>query len=281
MDDNDIYRVCLSTGVLTVIISQAAIHGVAREIPLDLIFLVTSEDGLEWKQRRHAIETAVDRIDSDTVMVMKSLKYETFARFVRIVLPPFDKRMKVGEEMPGYKVELFHCLNTGSVWHRNTVPSPIGLGIESGAIPDSQFTSTSQLSLEYGAQFSRLNSRTGGGAWCAASCDPSVYLQIDLGRVLLIRELDVQSKHDDSGGTNTVLSFFLENSADGASWEYYKANGANKLFLGSTLRNLAIRHKLLIPVNARFVRFRPKTCINQACMRAELYFYPDFGKFKC
>lgn len=22
--------------------------------------------------------------------------------------------------MPGYKVELFHCLNTGSVWHRNT-----------------------------------------------------------------------------------------------------------------------------------------------------------------
>lgn len=69
------------------------------------------------------------------------------------------------------------------------VPSPIGLGIESGAIPDSQFTSTSQLSLEYGAQFSRLNSRTGGGAWCAASCDPSVYLQIDLGRVLLIREV--------------------------------------------------------------------------------------------
>ena len=53
-------------------------------------------------------------------MVMKSLKYETFARFVRIVLPPFDKRMKVGEEMPSYKVELFHCLNTGSVWHGNT-----------------------------------------------------------------------------------------------------------------------------------------------------------------
>ena len=51
---------------------------------------------------------------------MKSLKYETFARFVRIVLPPFDKRMKVGEEMPSYKVEFFHCLNTGSVWHGNT-----------------------------------------------------------------------------------------------------------------------------------------------------------------
>ena len=46
---------------------------------------------------------------------------------------------------------------------------------------------------------------------------------------MIYRQLDVQSKHDDSGGTNTVLSFFLENSADGASWEYYKANGANKV----------------------------------------------------
>ena len=47
--------------------------------------------------------------------------------------------------------------------------------------------------------------------------------------LMIYRQLDVQSKHDDSGGTNTVLSFFLENSADGVSWEYYKANGANKV----------------------------------------------------
>ncbi|XP_022808682.1 discoidin domain-containing receptor 2-like isoform X1 [Stylophora pistillata] len=260
---------------------MAAIQGVAKEIPSEKIFLVTSEDGLEWKERRYATETAVDRIDSYTVMVMKSLKFGASARFVRIVLPPFDKRMKIGKEMPGYKVELFRCSNNGSAWRGNTVPLPIGIGIESGAIPDNQFTSTSPLSPEYGAHFSRLNSKSGGGAWCAASCDPSAYLQIDLGRVSFIRELDVQSKHDHSGSTNAVLSFYLEYSVDGAAWEYYKANGANKLFLGSTLRNLAIRHKLLIPVNARFVRFRPKTCINKACIRVELYSYQDTGKFEC
>lgn len=62
----------------------------------------------------------VDRIDSYTVMVMKSLKFGASARFVRIVLPPFDKRMKIGKEMPGYKVELFRCSNNGSAWRGNT-----------------------------------------------------------------------------------------------------------------------------------------------------------------
>ena len=63
-----------------------------------------------------------------------------------------------------------------------------------------------------------------------AFCSSMLFLVTDQRMLLMIyRQLDVQSKHDDSGGTNTVLSFFLENSADGASWEYYKANGANKV----------------------------------------------------
>ena len=61
--------------------------------------------------------------------------------------------------------------------------------MESGAIPDGQFTSSSVQGPEYGPQYSRLNSRSGGGAWCAQSCDPSEYLQIDLGAVLLVREV--------------------------------------------------------------------------------------------
>lgn len=42
-------------------------------------------------------------------------------------------------------------------------------------------------------------------------------------------KLAVQSKHDDSGDTNSVLSFYFEYNADGALWEYVKANGANKV----------------------------------------------------
>lgn len=42
-------------------------------------------------------------------------------------------------------------------------------------------------------------------------------------------KLEVQSKHDDSGDINSVLSFYFEYSADGALWQYYTANGANKV----------------------------------------------------
>ena len=47
--------------------------------------------------------------------------------------------------------------------------------------------------------------------------------------VILYMKLEVQSKHDDSGDTNSVLSFYFEYSADGALWEHYTANGANKV----------------------------------------------------
>ncbi|KAJ7387006.1 hypothetical protein OS493_003969 [Desmophyllum pertusum] len=211
---------------------------------------------------------------------MRGFKFKATARFVRFVLPPFDKRLKAGEELPSYKVELFGCSDTGKAkpdkkGNERALSNTRGSGVESGVIPDNQLTSSSNKGPGYEAQYSRLNSRSGAGAWCAGSCHPSTYLQIDLGQVHLLRELEVQSKHGDSGVTNSVLSFYFEYSADGALWKYYRVNGANKLFLGSTLRNLAVRHKLLVPVHARFVRFRPKTCINMACMRVELFSYPD------
>ena len=66
---------------------------------------------------------------------------------------------------------------------------PVAVGMESGVIADNQLTSSSQQGPEYGAQYSRLNSQSGGGAWCAGSFDPSEYLQIDLGEVYLIFEV--------------------------------------------------------------------------------------------
>ncbi len=46
-------------------------------------------------------------------------------------------------------------------------------------------------------------------------------------------KLEVQSKHDESENTNSVLSFYFEYSADGASWEYHTANGANKVTIST------------------------------------------------
>ena len=62
--------------------------------------------------------------------------------------------------------------------------------MESGTITDNQLTSSSNQGPEYRAQYSRLNSRLGGGAWCAESCDSSEFLQIDLGQVYLLYEVN-------------------------------------------------------------------------------------------
>ncbi|XP_078361522.1 venom prothrombin activator pseutarin-C non-catalytic subunit-like [Oculina patagonica] len=262
--------------------AEVVVQGISPKVPKDKIFLVLSEDGLEWKEKRNGIDTAVDRSAGRTVTVMRRLKFTATARFVRVIFPPFQKP---GGEQPVYKVELYGCLDDGNAKGKAkkgdcsppAVPVPVGVGMESGVITDNQLTSSSQQGPEYSAQYSRLNSQSGGGAWCAVSCDSSEYLQIDLGQVYLIFELEVQSKHDESESTNSVLSFYFEYSTDGASWVYYTANGANKLFVGSPLRNLAVRHKLLFPVHAQFVRFRPQTdaCTNMACMRVELFWYPD------
>ena len=75
-----------------------------------------------------------------------------------------------------------------------TVSVPVAVGMESGIITDNQLTSSSNQSPEYGAQFSRLNSRLGAGAWCARSCDSSEFLQIDLGQVYLIYEVNCDVK---------------------------------------------------------------------------------------
>ena len=66
---------------------------------------------------------------------------------------------------------------------------PVAVGMESGVIADNQLTSSSQQGPKYDAQYSRLNSQSGGGAWCAGSCDSSEFLQIGLGHVVVIFEV--------------------------------------------------------------------------------------------
>jgi len=48
----------------------------------------------------------VDRSAGSTVTVIKILKFTAIARFVRFVLPPFQKP---GGKQPVYKVELYGC----------------------------------------------------------------------------------------------------------------------------------------------------------------------------
>ena len=50
---------CILTHDLSI---QFAVQGLSPKIPRDKIFLVLSEDGLEWKEKKNGIDTAVGNL---------------------------------------------------------------------------------------------------------------------------------------------------------------------------------------------------------------------------
>lgn len=72
------------------------------------------------------------------------------------------------------------------------VGSIVPVGVESPSIvPDSKITAASSAGLEYKASLARLNIHTDGGGWCASTCDPAHYLQVDLTDEWMIAEVRI------------------------------------------------------------------------------------------
>lgn len=63
----------------------------------------------------------------------------------------------------------------------------------------------------------RLNVVPDTTAWCAAPLDPSPYLQIDLGRVVVVTQVAVAGK----SGEGMVTTFKLSSSNEGGFWRKY------------------------------------------------------------
>lgn len=62
-------------------------------------------------------------------------------------------------------------------------------------------------------------------AWCAAHSDSSPYLQMDLGRVVVVTQIAVAGK---SGG-GMVTTFKLSSSNDGGLWRRYTTVAREKV----------------------------------------------------
>lgn len=45
----------------------------------------------------------------------------------------------------------------------------------------------------------------------------------------------------------------------------------SQTFLGNIVETQVVKHKLLRPITARYVRFLAKTYVNRICLRVELY----------
>eukprot|EP00058_Branchiostoma_floridae_P006895 XP_002592383.1 hypothetical protein BRAFLDRAFT_67247 [Branchiostoma floridae] len=105
----------------------------------------------------------------------------------------------------------------------------VPLGMESGAIPDSDITASS--SHPYFAPYQgRLNGVAGYGAWAARANEIGQWLQVDLGEIKRVTGTVIQGRHTTEHGEQFVTSYKLQYRAAWNSWTTYtSSDGSDKM----------------------------------------------------
>ncbi|KAL9978622.1 hypothetical protein ACROYT_G016159 [Oculina patagonica] len=95
------------------------------------------------------------------------------------------------------------------------------------------------------------------------------WLQVDLGRETTVSKVATQGSYDND---ERVTSYSLSYSVDGSHWAWYRlVDGHVRVFGGNIDRNTPVYHSLHSPIQAKYLRFHPKTWTGHICMRAEVY----------
>nr|XP_032832806.1 polycystic kidney disease protein 1-like 2 [Petromyzon marinus] len=143
----------------------------------------------------------------------------------------------------------------------------ISVGLQSGFIPDSAFTATSEDSAAgLGATSARLNNAA--GSWSPRHDRTGEYLQVDLGVSFPISGLVLQG----APGNNTWVTDFqvVVLRADGKEWKPLDAKGENQVFAGNvdgtTERSLLFN----TTVPASGIRVMPVAWHGRISLRLEL-----------
>eukprot|EP00057_Strongylocentrotus_purpuratus_P026645 XP_011681119.1 PREDICTED: lactadherin-like [Strongylocentrotus purpuratus] len=131
--------------------------------------------------------------------------------------------------------------------------SPVGL--ESGKVPDSAITVSSELGPYFSKQKARLNSPS---AWIPEDEDEDPWLQIKFNSTFVITAIMTQGWEFNR---HWVTSYTVSSSMDGAYWTYYQDINTNtvKVYTGNYDHNSYVVHTMSTPVECRFFRIYPKT----------------------
>ncbi|XP_032848795.1 contactin-associated protein-like 4 isoform X2 [Tyto alba] len=122
------------------------------------------------------------------------------------------------------------------------------------ALPQSSFSSSSELSSSHSPGFARLNRREGAGGWSPLVSNKYQWLQIDLGERTEITAVATQGGY---GSSDWVTSYLLMFSDSGRNWKQYHQEESIWAFSGNTNADSVIYYKLQHSIKARFLRFVP------------------------
>ncbi|XP_022809858.1 uncharacterized protein LOC111346861 [Stylophora pistillata] len=140
------------------------------------------------------------------------------------------------------------------------------LGIQSGEIPNSDITASSEWAANHGPSNARLNRPAGGGktgAWSAKANDKGQWIQVNLRQLTRVTKVAIQGRQDHP---QWVSAFKISHSLDGKQFEYQ-----DRIYDGSNDQNSVVMNTLMEPVIARFVRLHPYVWYGHISLRMELY----------
>ena len=161
------------------------------------------------------------------------------------------------------------------------------LGMESGAITDSQITASSEWNSQHGPERARLHTKetsTGTGAWASLTNDLNQWLQVDLNKITPVTHVATQGRNSRSP-VQMVTMYKFQFSDDGASFLFYKRQGESSDAVNSNrIRRYSIFFgaRRMIPVR-RIIRLKKSGSF--LCTRAHwqilremsLYFFYDIS----
>ncbi|XP_071801373.1 uncharacterized protein [Asterias amurensis] len=154
-----------------------------------------------------------------------------------------------------------------------TTSNNCGLGMESGAIADSQITANNVSNNDYtnyGPTLARFN---GESSWCGKKTTAR-WIQVDMGRMEDLYAIIVQGRN---GGNGYVAHFYLSYSDDGVTWtdivneddgrnKYHFSNGSDKKDVRVSVESAPS----VGMIRCRYIRIRPSGWVYDVCMRFEL-----------
>ncbi|XP_009994687.1 PREDICTED: contactin-associated protein-like 4 [Chaetura pelagica] len=138
------------------------------------------------------------------------------------------------------------------------------------SLPQSSFSSSSEMSSSHSPGFARLNKREGAGGWSPLVSNKYQWLQIDLGERTEITAVATQGGY---GSSDWVTSYLLMFSDTGRNWKQYRQEESIWAFSGNKNSDSVVYYKLHHSINARFLRFVPLDWnpSGRIGMRIELY----------
>ncbi|XP_066020362.1 retinoschisin-like [Pocillopora verrucosa] len=153
--------------------------------------------------------------------------------------------------------------------------APVPLGMESGAIFDSQITASSVYNDNLAASNARLHFKGSENplrraGWVAGVKNTNQWLQVDLQQTTRVMGIATQGRHDFD---QWVTKYKLQYGDDGQTFRVYKRNGdiSDTVFPGNEDKATVVYHDLNPLIYVRYVRVIPMEWKGTIAMRIELY----------